>query len=134
MIINQSQNSNSKFFSYRTSSYHSNPLHTLHSNPLRSRSIVTHFRSNTSTPPLSFWGAITYRLNAFQNFLVCEDHHLCKFPFCLACGDPVFVGFLLLLRICLLIRSVHVYNVYYVLDRIYSIYIRVILICQSLKF
>ena len=51
--------------SYRTSSYHSNPvythhsnpLHTLHSNPLCSPSIVTHFPSNTSTPPLSFWGA-----------------------------------------------------------------------------
>ena len=52
---------------YHIPSDHSNPSYMHHSNPLRSRSIVTnyarsivtHFHSNTSTPPLSFWGAIT---------------------------------------------------------------------------
>ena len=51
---------------YHIQSDHSNPSYTHHSNPLRScsivthyaRSKVTHFPSNTSTPPLSFWGAI----------------------------------------------------------------------------
>ena len=55
---------------YHTPSYHSNPAYTHHSNQIRTRSIVTHYarsivthlHSNTSTPPLSFWGAIKYML------------------------------------------------------------------------
>ena len=56
----------------------SNPAYTHHSNQIRTRSIVTHcarsivthFPSNTSTPPLSFRGAITPISLKFEHYHV----------------------------------------------------------------